>query len=220
MAIQVTSRPTPQVGEFSVSETSAARVEVIMARYPEDRRASGIIPLLDIAQRENGGWLSKEAIEWVALTTESAPIRVYEVASFYSMFYTEEVGEHVVQVCRTTPCWLRGSDALTHAAEEHLGIGLGQTTDDKKFTLIEVECLGACVNAPMVQINDNYYEDLGADAFKGILDDLAAGKVIDYGNMTGRIGSAPEGGPQALKDFDPSINAGKKLPDYSVPAES
>jgi NADH-quinone oxidoreductase E subunit len=219
MAIQVTSRPTPQVGAFSVSEASAARVEVIMARYPEDRKASGIIPLLDIAQRENGGWLSKEAIEWVALTTESAPIRVYEVASFYSMFYTEEVGEHVVQVCRTTPCWLRGSDALTHAAEEHLGIGLGQTTEDKKFTLIEVECLGACVNAPMVQINDNYYEDLGAEAFKGILDNLAADKAIEYGNMTGRIGSAPEGGPQALKDFDPSVNAGKKLPDYSVPAE-
>ncbi len=219
MSIQVTSRPTPQVGAFSVSEASTARVEVIMARYPEDRKASGIIPLLDIAQRENGGWLSKEAIEWVALTTESAPIRVYEVASFYSMFYTEEVGEHVVQVCRTTPCWLRGSDALTHAAEEHLGIGLGQTTDDKKFTLIEVECLGACVNAPMVQINDNYYEDLGAEAFKGILDNLAADKAIEYGNMTGRIGSAPEGGPQALKDFDPSVNAGKKLPDYSVPAE-
>lgn len=219
MAIQVTSRPAPQIGAFTVSEAASARVEVIMARYPEDRKASGIIPLLDIAQRENGGWLSKEAIEWVAQTTESAPIRVYEVASFYSMFYTEEVGQHVVQVCRTTPCWLRGSDKLTHAAEEHLGIGLGQTTDDKKFTLIEVECLGACVNAPMVQINDNYYEDLEADAFKRILDDLAAGKDIEYGNMTGRVGSAPEGGPQALKDFDPSVNAGKKLPDYSVPAE-
>ncbi len=219
MAIQVTSRPTPQTGDFSVSETATARVEVIMARYPEDRKASGIIPLLDIAQRENGGWLSKEAIEWVALTTESAPIRVYEVASFYSMFYTEEVGQHVVQVCRTTPCWLRGSDTLTHAAEKHLGIGLGQTTEDKMFTLIEVECLGACVNAPMVQINDNYYEDLEADAFKRILDDLAAGKQIEYGNMTGRIGSAPVGGPQALKDFDPAVNAGKPLPDYSVPAE-
>ena len=219
MAIQVTSRPAPQIGAFTVSEAASARVEVIMARYPEDRKASGIIPLLDIAQRENGGWLSKEAIEWVAQTTESAPIRVYEVASFYSMFYTEEVGQHVVQVCRTTPCWLRGSDKLTHAAEEHLGIGLGQTTDDKKFTLIEVECLGACVNAPMVQINDNYYEDLEADAFKRILDDLAAGKEIEYGNMTGRIGSAPEGGPQALKDFDPAVNAGKKLPDYSVAAE-
>lgn len=219
MAIQVTSRPAPQIGAFTVSEAASARVDVIMARYPEDRKASGIIPLLDIAQRENGGWLSKEAIEWVAQTTESAPIRVYEVASFYSMFYTEEVGQHVVQVCRTTPCWLRGSDKLTHAAEEHLGIGLGQTTDDKKFTLIEVECLGACVNAPMVQINDNYYEDLEADAFKRILDDLAAGKDIEYGNMTGRVGSAPEGGPQALKDFDPSVNAGKKLPDYSVPAE-
>lgn len=219
MAIQVTSRPAPQIGAFTVSEAASARVEVIMARYPEDRKASGIIPLLDIAQRENGGWLSKEAIEWVAQTTESAPIRVYEVASFYSMFYTEEVGQHVVQVCRTTPCWLRGSDKLTHAAEEHLGIGLGQTTDDKKFTLIEVECLGACVNAPMVQINDNYYEDLEADAFKRILDDLAAGKDIEYGNMTGRVGSAPEGGPQALKDFDPTVNAGKKLPDYSVPAE-
>ena len=219
MAIQVTSRPAPQIGAFTVSEAASARVEVIMARYPEDRKASGIIPLLDIAQRENGGWLSKEAIEWVAQTTESAPIRVYEVASFYSMFYTEEVGQHVVQVCRTTPCWLRGSDKLTHAAEEHLGIGLGQTTDDKKFTLIEVECLGACVNAPMVQINDNYYEDLEADAFKRILDDLAAGKEIEYDNMTGRIGSAPEGGPQALKDFDPTVNAGKKLPDYSVAAE-
>jgi len=219
MAIQVTSRPAPQIGAFTVSEAASARVEVIMARYPEDRKASGIIPLLDIAQRENGGWLSKEAIEWVAQTTESAPIRVYEVASFYSMFYTEEVGQHVVQVCRTTPCWLRGSDKLTHAAEEHLGIGLGQTTEDKKFTLIEVECLGACVNAPMVQINDNYYEDLEADAFKRILDDLAAGKEIEYGNMTGRIGSAPEGGPQALKDFDPTVNAGKKLPDYSVAAE-
>lgn len=219
MAIQVTSRPAPQIGAFTVSEAASARVEVIMARYPEDRKASGIIPLLDIAQRENGGWLSKEAIEWVAQTTESAPIRVYEVASFYSMFYTEEVGQHVVQVCRTTPCWLRGSDKLTHAAEEHLGIGLGQTTDDKKFTLIEVECLGACVNAPMVQINDNYYEDLEADAFKRILDDLAAGKEIEYGNMTGRIGSAPEGGPQALKDFDPTVNAGKKLPDCSVAAE-
>ena len=219
MAIQVTSRPAPQIGAFTVSEAASAHVEVIMARYPEDRKASGIIPLLDIAQRENGGWLSKEAIEWVAQTTESAPIRVYEVASFYSMFYTEEVGQHVVQVCRTTPCWLRGSDKLTHAAEEHLGIGLGQTTDDKKFTLIEVECLGACVNAPMVQINDNYYEDLEADAFKRILDDLAAGKEIEYGNMTGRIGSAPEGGPQALKDFDPTVNAGKKLPDYSVAAE-
>ena len=219
MAIQVTSRPAPQIGAFTVSEAASARVEVIMARYPEDRKASGIIPLLDIAQRENGGWLSKEAIEWVAQTTESAPIRVYEVASFYSMFYTEEVGQHVVQVCRTTPCWLRGSDNLTHAAEEQLGIGLGQTTEDKKFTLIEVECLGACVNAPMVQINDNYYEDLEADAFKRILDDLAAGKDIEYGNMTGRVGSAPEGGPQALKDFDPTVNAGKKLPDYSVPAE-
>ena len=179
MAIQVTSRPSPQTGDFSVSKASTDRVAVIMARYPEDRKASGIIPLLDIAQRENGGWLSKEAIEWVAEQTESAPIRVYEVASFYSMFYTEEVGEHVVQVCRTTPCWLRGSDNLTHAAQDHLGITLGQTTADKKFTLIEVECLGACVNAPMVQINDNYYEDLDGATFTRILDDLAAGKSIE-----------------------------------------
>ncbi len=219
MAIQVTSRPSPQTGDFSVSKASTDRVAVIMARYPEDRKASGIIPLLDIAQRENGGWLSKEAIEWVAEQTESAPIRVYEVASFYSMFYTEEVGEHVVQVCRTTPCWLRGSDSLTHAAQDHLGITLGQTTADKKFTLIQVECLGACVNAPMVQINDNYYEDLDGATFTRILDDLAAGKSIEYGSMTGRIASAPEGGPQALKDFDPSVNAGKKLPDYNAPAE-
>ena len=193
MAIQVTSRPSPQTGDFSVSKASKDRVAVIMARYPEDRKASGIIPLLDIAQRENGGWLSKEAIEWVAEQTESAPIRVYEVASFYSMFYTEEVGEHVVQVCRTTPCWLRGSDNLTHAAQDHLGITLGQTTADKKFTLIEVECLGACVNAPMVQINDDYYEDLTAESFKAVLEALKRGETPETGSQSGRVGSEPTG---------------------------
>ena len=198
MAIQVTSRPSPQTGDFSVSKASTDRVAVIMARYPEDRKASGIIPLLDIAQRENGGWLSKEAIEWVAEQTESAPIRVYEVASFYSMFYTEEVGEHVVQVCRTTPCWLRGADDLKAVCRRQIGEP-GDISEDGKLSWIEVECLGACVNAPMVQINDDFYEDLTADTFERLLEDLRHGRNVMTGPQNGRQASAPEGGPTVLK---------------------
>ena len=117
LSIQTTSRPTPQTGDFAFGESAMARAEAILAKYPADRKASGILPLLDLARRENGGWLSRQAQDYVAQLCDVAPIRVYEVASFYTMFYTDPVGEHVVQVCRTTTCWLRGSDDLTACAK-------------------------------------------------------------------------------------------------------
>jgi NADH-quinone oxidoreductase subunit E len=146
-----------------------------------------------MAQRQAGGWLPRAAMEHVAQVLELAPIRVYEVASFYTMFNLEPVGKHLVQVCRTTPCWLRGSDELTNLCRKKLGVELGETTKDDQFTLVEVECLGACVNAPMVQINDDYYEDLTPENFDRLLDDLAAGKKPKIGSQTGRQGSAPIG---------------------------
>jgi NADH-quinone oxidoreductase E subunit len=198
--MRVTTRPEPQTGGFDLSAEHRAQAEKIKARYPEDRVASAIIPLLDIAQRENGGFLSKEAIDFVAQETNSAPIRVYEVASFYTMFNLNPVGKHLIQVCRTTPCWLRGSDELTNHCKSKLGIEKGETTADGEFTLLEVECLGACCNAPMVQINDDYFEDLTPELLDKVLDDLKAGNEVSIGSQQGRQGSSPEGDPQTLFD--------------------
>jgi NADH-quinone oxidoreductase subunit E len=138
-----------------------------------------------------------------------APIRVYEVATFYTMFNTKPVGKHLVQVCRTTPCWLRGSDELTHTCQKKLGIGLKETTADGLFTLVEVECLGACVNAPVVQINDDFYEDLDPAALERVLDALARGEKPKIGSQTGRQGSAPEGGPTTLLNVATPGGAGE-----------
>lgn len=184
--------------EFSFSPENLKRAQEIMTHYPEGRQQSALLPLLDMAQRQNGGWLSRYALDYLAQFLDIAAIRVYEVASFYSMFNLKPVGEHLLQVCTTTPCWLRGSDAIMDTCKSKLGIGLGETTEDKKFTLVEVECLGACVNAPLVQINDDYYEDLDAAQMAKIIDDLKAGEKIEIGSQTGRKGSAPIGGPQVL----------------------
>ncbi|HEX7200262.1 MAG TPA: NADH-quinone oxidoreductase subunit NuoE, partial [Dongiaceae bacterium] len=177
------------------------RAEQIIAKYPPGRQASAVLPLLDLAQRQMGGWLPRAAMDHVAETLEMAPIRVYEVATFYSMFNLKPVGRHLIQICRTTPCWLRGSDQLTEACKAKLGIGLKETTADGKFTLTEVECLGACANAPMVQINDDYYEDLDAAKMESLLDALARGERPKTGSQIGRQGSAPEGGPTTLLEF-------------------
>ncbi|MGF1631084.1 MAG: NADH-quinone oxidoreductase subunit NuoE [Kiloniellaceae bacterium] len=196
--MKITSYPEPQPGGFSFTDENRQRAETICARYPEGRKASATIPLLDLAQRQNGGWLSGEAIEYVASYLEVAPIRVFEVASFYSMFNTKPVGKYFIQVCRTTPCWLRGSDAITGACKKKLGVGLREVTDDGLFSIIEVECLGACANAPMVQINDFYYEDLTPERMAEIIDELRADEEVKVGSQIGRLGSAPEGGPQTL----------------------
>lgn len=187
-----------QPANFAFSDENAARVTKILAKYPADRKASAVLPLLDLAQRQAGGWLPKAAMDHVAATLDMAPIRVYEVATFYSMFNLKPVGKHLIQVCRTTPCWLRGADDLTHTCKSKLGIGLKETTADGQFTLVEVECLGACVNAPVVQINDDFYEDLDPAALEKLLDALARGEKPKPGPQIDRQNSAPVGGPTTL----------------------
>ncbi len=178
---------------FAFDDTYRARAETIVARYPEGRQQSAVIPLLDLAQRQAGGWLPTEAIEYVAAYLEMPKIRVLEVATFYSMFNLEPVGRNFVQLCRTTPCWLRGSDDLRAVAKDVTGCDLGETSDDGVFTVVEVECLGACCNAPMVQINDDYYEDLTAERFKAVLEALKRGETPETGSQSGRVGSEPTG---------------------------
>ncbi|MGH6930947.1 MAG: NADH-quinone oxidoreductase subunit NuoE [Dongiaceae bacterium] len=186
---------------FAFTAEHAERARQIIARYPAGRQASAVIPLLDLAQRQSGGWLPSAAMEHVAAVLEMAPIRVYEVASFYSMFNLKPVGNYLIQVCRTTPCWLRGSDDLTNACKKKLGVGLKEPTADGMFSVMEVECLGACVNAPVAQINDDFYEDLDPARLEALIDGLRAGQTPRIGSQTGRQGSAPEGGPQVLRDL-------------------
>ncbi|AAU03822.1 NADH-quinone oxidoreductase subunit NuoE [Rickettsia typhi] len=145
---------------FAFDKKNLNLAETIIKKYPPNGKRSAILPLLDLAQRQNGGWLHISAIEYVANMLEMPYMRAYEVATFYSMFNLSPVGKYHIQVCTTTPCWLRGSDDIMKICEKKLAIKHKETTKDQKFTLSEIECLGACVNAPVVQINDDYYEDL------------------------------------------------------------
>jgi len=191
---------------FAFTPENKAVAEKMIAKFPPGRQASAVLPLLDLAQRQVGGWLPRAAMDYVAATLDMAPIRVYEVATFYTMYNLKPVGKYLVQVCRTTPCWLRGSDALSKALKLKLGIGLMDTTKDGLFTLVEVECLGACCNAPMVQINDDFYEDLTPELLEKVIDELAAGRKPQTGPQTGRRGSMPEGGSTTLADIPMTYN--------------
>ena len=183
---------------FNFDADNKALTKTVIAKYPKGRQASAVLPLLDLAQRQNDGWLSRPAMDHVAEVLDMAPIRVYEVATFYSMYNLKPVGKHHVQVCTTTPCWLRGSDEVLDACKKRLGVEPGETTADGNFTLDEVECLAACVNAPMIQIADDYYEDLDAQSVTQILDDLAAGKTPTPGPQVKRQTSAPVTGAKTL----------------------
>ena len=178
---------------FSFTEENMKQVRWHISKYPEGRQASAVIPLLDIAQRQNSGWVSQAVIETVAEILQMPSIRVHEVATFYTMFNLKPVGKYHVQICGTTPCMLRGAEDIRGACENHLKIKVGQTTSDNNFTLSEVECLGACANAPMIQINDDYYEDLTTESMVQLLDDLAAGKQVKVGSQIGRNCSEPYG---------------------------
>lgn len=199
MSARPVAPPELQPESFSFSDEMLAVAKAQVAKYPPGRQQSAVIPLLDLAQRQHGGWLPRAAIAYVAELLEMPEVRAFEVATFYTMFNLAPVGRHFVQVCRTTPCWLRGSDDLTSVCEKHLGVGLGETTEDGQFTLVEVECLGACVNAPMVQINDDFYEDLDAEKLVGLLDTLKAGQPVEVGSQDPRRQtSAPANGPTTL----------------------
>jgi NADH-quinone oxidoreductase E subunit len=190
----------PEPATFDFTPENLERAKRFMAKYPPGRQSSAVLALLDLAQRQHGGWLPRAAMDHVAGLLEMAPIRVYEVATFYTMFNLKPVGQYHLQVCRTTPCWLRGADDLTETCKKKLGIGLKGRTADGKFSLIEVECLGACVNAPVVQVNDDFYEDLDPPKLEALLDALARGETPPFGSQAGRQGSAPVGGPQVLQD--------------------
>jgi NADH-quinone oxidoreductase subunit E len=209
MAERAPAPDTPELrerwGAFAFTPAWESRAEEAIARYPEGRQRSAVMPLLDYAQRQVGeetgtqGWLPIPVIEYVARYLDMPVIRVLEVASFYTMFNLAPVGRFHVQVCGTTPCMLRGSDDILAACKKR-GMVKGHTTPDGLWTLTEVECLGNCATAPMVQINDGNYEDLTPERLDAVLDALAAGQHPKEGTQEpGRHTSEPAGGPTTLK---------------------
>jgi NADH-quinone oxidoreductase subunit E len=198
MSVRRLAEPHLQPKEFVFTTDNFAWAKMQIAKYPEGRQASAVIPLLWRAQEQAGGWLPQKAIEHVAEILGMARIRVLEVATFYTMFNLEPVGKYHVQLCGTTPCMLRGSDELRKVCQRRIG-DQHHVTQDGKFSWIEVECLGACVNAPMAQINYDYYEDLTPETFEKVLDDLAGGRTPKPGPQVDRQLSAPVGGPTTLK---------------------
>ncbi len=185
---------------FSFSAENAELAKAELAKYPTGREASAVMPLLMIAQRQNDGWLPREAMETVAEMTGLADIRVYEVATFYTMYNLQPVGKNHVQVCTNISCLLKGSDEIAKVCKKRLDLAFGESSADGKFTLSEVECLGACVNAPMMQINDDFYEDLTIETAEAVLDKLANGETPTPGPQSGRRGCEPTGGLTTLKD--------------------
>lgn len=202
---------TEQPAEFSFDAASEAEIARHIAKYPPGRQASAVIPLLYVVQeqmrRQTGSaWVPQAGMDAVASRLHMPPIRVYEVATFYLMFNLRPIGKYHLQVCTTTPCWLRGSDDVVRACREATGISnWGETSEDGLFTMTEVECLGACVNAPILQVDNDFYEDMDAERTTRLIEALRRDERPPPGSMTGRQTSAPEGGPNTLTSlqFEP-----------------
>ncbi|XP_069047718.1 NADH dehydrogenase [ubiquinone] flavoprotein 2, mitochondrial [Lepisosteus oculatus] len=192
---------------FEFTPENLKRAEAIVQNYPDGHQAAATLPVLDLAQRQHG-WLPISAMNKVAELLDVPPMRVYEVATFYTMFNRKPVGKYHIQICTTTPCMLCNSDSILEAIQNKLGIKAGESTPDKLFTLTEVECLGACVNAPMVQINDNYYEDLKPQDIEQIIEELKSGKVPVPGPRSGRFSCEPAGGLTSLTGPPPGPGFG------------
>lgn len=200
MNMHADGRPVEQPAHFAFTPENIERAAAHIAKYPPGRQQSAVLPLLDLAQRQSGGWLPLAAMHAVADILGMPRIRVYEVATFYTMFNLRPVGRYLLQACTTTPCWLRGSEEVVAACERKLGIGVGSTSEDGLFTLVEVECLGACVNAPILQVNDDFYEDLDGPKTGALLDALSVGRLPPVGSLAGRSGSAPAKGKTTLTE--------------------
>ena len=195
---------------FDFTEENYKRVHRVLGKYPTNYKQSGIIPLLDLAQRQSGGWLPVAAMDKVAQICEVSPPRVYEVASFYTMFNRTKVGKYFIQLCGTTPCMICGSEDIKRTIEKHVGIKNGQTSEDGLFTLLEVECLGACANAPMIQLNDDYYECLTPKTTIELLDKCRAGNMPPMGKwgslpMNGQVSCEGPLGKTSLFEASPPI---------------
>jgi len=184
---------------FQFNSKNIKVAKSIISKYPENWQASAVMPLLDLAQRQNDGWLPRIAMDYVADMLSMPPIRVYEVATFYTMYNLSPIGKYHVQICTNLPCWLRGSDAIVVSCKTKLGIDFGETSKDGLFTLSEVECLGACVNAPMMQINDDFYEDLNSSTAETVLTVLETGRKPKTGSQSGRFTCEPSEGLSVLK---------------------
>jgi NADH-quinone oxidoreductase subunit E len=193
-----------QPDSFAFDAESQAEIATTIAKYPPGKQASGVLPLLWIAQRQMGretgsAWIPVKAMDEIARILDMPPIRVYEVCTFYLMFNTAPVGKFHLQLCTTTPCWLRGSDDVVAACRAATGLAdWKEVTPDGLFSMTEVECLGACVNAPILQVNDDFYEDMDAEKTKALIEALRRGDIPKPGSMSGRQTSAPDGGPITL----------------------
>jgi NADH dehydrogenase (ubiquinone) flavoprotein 2 len=222
----VSVQKVEQPASFAYTPENEAKVAGIIARYPKGREQSAVMPLLWMAQKQNQNWLPQAAMEMVAKRCNMPVMRVHEVASFYTMFNLAPIGKHFIQCCTTTPCWLAGSDNVVKACRDTLGIEMGETTRDGMFTLREVECLGACANAPMVQIDSHdaselFYEDLTYDSTRELLLTLKRGEKPNVGSQTGRKGSEPLGGGITLTEDPVSLHASApkaKAPDKEIAA--
>ncbi|KAA5604760.1 NAD(P)H-dependent oxidoreductase subunit E [Roseospira marina] len=203
---------------FAFSEASLEEARRILAKYPEGRARSGILPLLDLAQRQHG-WVSQSVVEAVAEMTGAPPIRVWEVATFYTMYNKAPIGRAHVEICTNLPCWLRGSDEIMRAARDVFGVGFGETSADGAATVSSAECLGACVNAPMVQIGDDYYEDLDYDSAVALFTAIKEGRPVKAGSQIDRQCSAPQGTPTSLTT-DPTTDEGGRWIAPESPAAS
>jgi NADH-quinone oxidoreductase E subunit len=204
MAEEISAADGEQPDTFAFDAEAEARIAKVVAKYPPGRQASAVIPLLYLVQNQmkrttGSAWVPRVAMDAVAARLGMPPIRVYEVATFYLMFNTRPVGRYHLQVCTTTPCWLRGSDEVTAACRKATGIkGWGESSADGMFTMTEVECVGACVNAPVLQVNDDFYEDLDGPRTEELIAALRRGEPPPVGSTIGRQASAPEGGPITL----------------------
>ncbi|MFM9865266.1 MAG: NADH-quinone oxidoreductase subunit NuoE [Micropepsaceae bacterium] len=187
-----------QPASFAFTPENLAWAQKQMKKYPDGRQASAVVPLLWRAQEQNGGHVTEPMMRVNGEMLGMSPIRVLEIATFYTMFNLKPVGQHLLQVCTTTPCWLRGSDAVVAACKKHIHANAETVSTDGKLSWMEVECLGACVNAPIIQIGDDFYEDIDGARTEAIINDLRAGRKPKPGSQIGRQTSAPEGGPTTL----------------------
>ena len=189
-----------QPATFAFTAENQAWAQKQIDKYPAGKQASAVVPLLWRAQEQNGGHVTEPMMRVIGEMLGMSPIRVLEIATFYTMFNLKPVGQHLLQVCTTTPCWLRGSDQVVAACKKHIHPQAETVSADGKLSWMEVECLGACVNAPIVQVGDDFYEDLDGARTEALINDLRNGRATKPGSQIGRQTSAPEGGPTTLKE--------------------
>ena len=199
MSLRKPSKEQPENFEFNSASLEAAKT--IIAKYPENKKQSAVMALLYIAQKQNNNWIPLAAMKFIGKFLDMPYIKVYEVATFYTMYNLAPVGKYFVQVCTTTPCMIRGAYKLVEACKEKISKKENELSNDKNCSWMEVECLGACVNAPMMQINDDYYEDLDKGKTLNILDEILSGKKPKPGSYRGRTNNEPENNRKTLVDL-------------------